>query len=170
MAKRRNGSKKTNAKTIVKWVAIGVGTILSIGAVTGIVTALANPATEKTLGSSAYARYILDDETGEALKEKASGLSTKSYYQLDGLKITLEEADVTYQVNYYDSDYKFMGVETYTADYQESEITSMQAQGAEYVRIEILPKNDTDGEIGIFEKGKYVDQIKVTVSLETDEK
>lgn len=160
------GKNKKTAKAVGKWVAIGLSCVAAVGAVFGIANLFKDD--YKTLKSSDYVRYTLDDKTGESDKEDQSGLTTKDYYSLKNLTIELQpDSDVTYQINYYDAQHNFLGVNSYdqdfTDDFAKDEIAAMEQQGAVDVRIEIIPNADEDGEIGAFEKSTYAKQLTVKV-------
>ena len=128
----------------------------------------------KTLVAQDYARYALNDTTGLADEEDLSAISTESFYKLEGLKITIEkDALIKYQVNYYDKDYAFLGVETLEKNFSEEDASAAEEIGAVYVKIEIIPLEDEDGVISALEKSGYVKQLTVEVSTakeETEEK
>lgn len=148
-----------------KWLAVTLAGITLTGAIVGLTIKVSNSETTKVLGASAYEVGLLDDTTGKPYEETdKSGLATKKYYDFDGLKIEVaKNATVKYQVNYYDSDKTFLAVQTLTDDYNSANIPSAAAN-AEFVKIEIIPTDDDDGKVGVFEKSGYVKQLTVTVA------
>ena len=148
-----------------KWLAVLLAGVTLTGAVVGLSVKVSKMDTTKELGSSAYSIGLLDDTTGKAYEEAdKSGLSTDKYYDLDGLKIEVDKnATVKYQVNYYDAEKNFLAVQTLTDDFDSANIPST-ASNAEYVRIEIIPLDDDNEKVGIFEKAGYVNQLTVTVA------
>lgn len=160
------GKNKKTAKAVGKWVAIGLACVAAVGAAFGIVKLVKGD--YETLKPRDYVRYTLDDETGEADKDDKSGLTTKGFYALKNLTIELDpDAEISYQINYYDAQHNFLGVNSYdqdfTDDFAKDEIAAMEQQGAVDVRIEIIPNADEDGEIGTFEKLTYAKQLTVKV-------
>lgn len=119
----------------------------------------------KTLGASDYARYTLN-AAGVANKDDKSGITTKEFIpleEIDTIKLA-EDAEVVYEMNYYKSDKTFVRMEWRNIDYDaETEAAGLAAEGIAYVRIEILPTADEDGEVGVFEKNDYVEQLTVTL-------
>ena len=155
-----------------KWLAIGLGGILAVGAIIAVTSAITKDASEKTreLTASDYALYVLDDTTGIADKEDQSNISSNAFYKIDDLEVELKkDATVKYQLNFYNEDKEFVKVETRSTDFDGSEIEGLKAQGVAFVRIEILPQGDTDGVVSIFEKKGYVDQLTVTVSKDVED-
>ena len=91
-------------------------------------------------------------------------MATNKYYDVEGLKVEVaKNATVKYQVNYYDEDKKFLAVQTLTEDFDSANMPS-EASTAEYVKIEIIPTDDDDGEVSLLEKSGYVKQVSVTVA------
>ena len=171
MAKRkakRTTKKQSGGVKALKYIAIAVVALVACGACYSLVQRFKKDdetSTVKTLVAQDYARYALDDTTGQANEENQSGISTSSFYNLDGLKITLaEDATVEYQVNYYDKEKAFLGVETLRKNYGDAESSAAKEMGAVYVRIEILPTADEDGVVSALEKSTYVKQLTVEVS------
>ena len=58
---------------------------------------------------------------------------------------------------------------TYKKDFDGEEVEALKAEGIKYVKLEIIPLEDEDEEVGIFEKRGYVKQLTVTVSTEDAE-
>ena len=149
-----------------KWIAVAVGGVVLAAAVIGLSVRVANSETTKELTASSYSVGLLDDTTGKKPTEDVDkgGLATKEYYKLDGLAIDLAtDAEIKYQVNYYDEEKNFLTVQTLTVDFEAVEIPEL-AQTAEYVKIEIIPMEDDDDSVSWFEKFGYVKQLTVTVA------
>ena len=161
---------KMKAKT--KKVAKIVGMILAVVVTLGAVVAIASKCdSEKTkeLGAFDYKIGQLSDIDGKSIKDDKSGLVSKDIYDIDGLTVELEkDAEVKYQLNFYDADKEWLSVSTYEEDFDGDQVETLKTIGAEYVRIEIIPLDDEDGKVGIFEKSTYVKQLTVTVSTEED--
>lgn len=92
--------------------------------------------------------------------EEAKDSMYTGFITSDGLEIELvKNADITYQVVYYDNQKEFISKSSvYSADFDNSTI----AETAEWVRIVATPTNDDDGEISLTEKYSYAKQITVT--------
>lgn len=125
----------------------------------------------KTVSTSAYSRGLLSDTTGKLPKEKEdidySGIHTNGYINVDGLICEIVTgAKIRYQINYYTEDYGFIGVVSMTTDYDSAEDAELQENGnfetAKYVKIEIIPTADPDGEVSIFEVASYAKLLNVT--------
>lgn len=161
MAKLRRFVKSDKAK----WLAVALAGVTLTAAVVGLSVKVSKQETTKELGASAYSIGLLDDETGKAFEEAdKSGLATTKYYDVEGLKVEVaKNATVKYQVNYYDEDKKFLAVQTLTEDFDSANMPS-EASTAEYVKIEIIPTDDDDGEVSLLEKSGYVKQVSVTVA------
>lgn len=164
---------KKGVKKWLKYVVLILVVMFALGATVTLITRCeTDTQTEKQLGALDYARYALNDETGQADKDDKSSVSSKDFYAIERIKCELVEgAKVKYQLNFYDEEYRFISVREYTQDFDGSgsEAEVLKAVGVKYVRIEILPPaDDADGEIGIFEKSGYVDQLKVTLFTESE--
>ena len=161
---------KAKYKKWIKWGGIALGAVFLVAATAGIATAVTKNQTEDTrnLTQFDYSCYVLDDITGKVDKTDASNISTNNYYSIDGLKCKLaKEAEITYQLNFYDEEKDFLSMQAYTDDFDGSEIESLKSQGVCYVRVEILPVGDADGEVSVLEKNGYVKQLTVTVEKDT---
>lgn len=149
----------------MKWLAVGLSLVSLTAAVVGLSVKVSKQETTKELGASAYAIGLLDDSTGKIHEEvDKSGLATTKFYNVDGLKVEVaKNATVKYQVNYYDKEKNFLAVQTLTEDFDSADIPSSAIE-AEYVKIEIVPTDDDDGEVSLLEKMGYVKQVAVTVA------
>lgn len=124
----------------------------------------------KTVRSSAYARGLLDDETGKLPSEDIdySGIHMKEFISVDGLKCELsEDAKIKYQINFFDEDYAFIGVTArlisdYDAAEDEELLSGGDYAGAKFALIEIIPTADADGVVTSTEVSKYAKQLTVT--------
>ena len=147
-----------------KWLAIGLGGILSAGLLVGVVSSFKNDEKTVTLSASDYAIYALDDETGLPDKEVKSNLTSAKFYSIDDLKCELaKDATIKYQLNYYSTEKEFISMEERAEDFNGDEIADLKLRGVAYVRIEIVPIADEDGVVSLFEKMGYVNQLTVTV-------
>lgn len=159
---------KAKTKRVFKAVLGVLVTVLTLGAVVSIFSKCSAEDT-KELNAFDYKVAVLDDATGKTVKDEKGGLVTKDMYLIDDLEIKLaKDADIKYQLNLYDEEKEWISVKTYTEDFDSSEIETLKATGARYVRIELIPEDDEDGEISLFEKSGYVKQATVTVSTETE--
>lgn len=96
------------------------------------------------------------DESGKIVEDDKSSLITKDFITVEGMKIELEEdAEITYKVFFYNEDQEFI-----SSQEGETEIV----EGAKYMRIQITPTADEDGEISLLEKSGYAKQLSVTVN------
>lgn len=151
-----------------KWLAIGLGGVLLIGATVAL-TKGADSDT-RTLGVGDYAIYALDDVTGLADKENKGNLSSNAFYSIDKFDVELaKDAQIKYQLNFYNANKEFIKMETRSNDFDRAEIEGLKGQGVAYVRVEILPIGDVDGVVSIFEKSGYVEQLTVTVKKDVKE-
>ena len=159
---------KAKYKKWIKWGGIALGAVAIVGAIVGITSAItASNEDTRVLTATDYALYALDDTTGIADTSSQCNVSTKGFYLLEGLECDLaKNATISYQVNYYDEDKQFIDCADYEEDYDGAEIEEWKLQGAVYVRIEIIPKGDSDGLVSAFEKNGYVEQLKVTITKE----
>lgn len=158
--------KKFLRSNRTKWIAVSIAGILMSVGIVGLAVKVSDMEATKTLGSSAYSIGLLDDTTGKLPSENVDkgGLRTTKFYKYEGLKCEIEsDSTIEYQVNFYDEDKKFLAVQTLQDDFDSSNIPT-EASTAKYVKIEIIPTEDDDGEVGILEKSGYVEQLKVTVT------
>lgn len=155
--------KKVGKAGIVAVVA-GVLAVAALAVSIGTNMRVSDKETTQALGSGAFAIGQLDDTTGKLLTgkyEDKSGLYTEKYYKSENLEIKLkEDAKIKYQVNYYDADKEFLSMAEFTDDYVETDAP----ETAKYVKIEIIPMEDDDDTVGVFEKGGYVGQATITVA------
>lgn len=163
-------AKKMKAKT-KKWLKVGcmiIATVLTLGVVVTIASRCDSSKT-KELGAFDYKIGALSDTDGKTVKDDKSGLVSKDIYDIDGLTVELaKDADVKYQLNFYDKDKEWLSVSTYSEDFDADKVEALKTIGAEYARIEIIPLEDEDGEVGLFEKSSYIKQVTVTVSTEEE--
>ena len=171
--KKRTAKKQSLGVKVLKRIAVSVCAFVLIGSAYSLVQRFKKDdetSTVKTLVVQDYARCTLNDTTGQINEEDESGLSTLDFYNVDGLKITIAaNATVEYQVNYYDADKAFLGVETLQKNYGDTEVSAAKEMGAVYVKIEIMPTADEDGVVSALEKSTYVSQLTVEVSTMTEE-
>ena len=105
-----NNLKKHIVADKVKWIAIFVIALALIGAVTTLFVKLDRQTTVTEIGAEAYVIGGLD-ENGEALEGNDS-IVTRSAFTTDGLKVTVaKDAAVTYALNFYDADGKFVSAD-----------------------------------------------------------
>lgn len=142
----------------------GVLAVAALAVSIGTNMRVSDKETTQTLGSGAFAIGQLDDTTGKLLTgedEDKSGLYTAKYYKSENLEIKLkEDATIKYQVNYYDADKEFLSMAEFTTDY----VATDAPETAAYVKIEIIPTEDDDDTVGVFEKGGYVGQAEIKVA------
>ena len=153
--------KKVGILAIVATVLAAIGTAASIGALAKV----DKLETTKELGASAFSVGMLDDETGKLPDEDVDkgGLYTAKYYTYEGMDFEfVKDATGEMQVNYFDEDKKFLGVQTWTADYDATKVIST-ASTAKYVKFEIIHTEDDDDTVSLLEKYDYVDQVKIVV-------
>ena len=162
---------RMKAKT-KKWFKIGgmvIAAVLTLGAVTTIASRCESE-DEKTLSTFDYEIGALSDTDGKKVKNDKSGLVSKDMYAIGGLSVDLEkDADVMYQLNFYDEEKAWVSQTTYKRDFDDSEVEALKAQGIAYVRVEIIPLEDEDETVSLLEKRGYVKQVTVTVE-EAEEK
>lgn len=148
-----------------------VGTIVAVAFTLGIVSTLASRCDaeeSKTLGMFDYEIGALSDTTGKKLKDDKTGLVAKDMYAIDGFTVEMvKDADVKYQLNFYDEDKVWVSATTYKRDFDGEEIEALKAQGIAYVRPEIVPLDDE--EVTVWEVRGYAKQLTVTVSTEKAE-
>ncbi len=113
----------------------------------------------KTLESTAYSIAALD-EAG-TVKESTTSLCTKESIKTKGLRCELKAgAQIRYQLFFYDSAGAFIGsTESLSINFNHTDVPG----NATSVRVMITPTADEDGEITIFEKGGYAEQLEITV-------
>lgn len=100
------------------------------------------------------------DESGKAIESKEA-LITKDFITVDGATFELEEdAKISYQVLCYNADKEYIA----TVDGPTDGTAVTFAEGTKYMRIQINPTADEDGEISLLEKSGYAKQLTVTVN------
>lgn len=152
----------SKAKSIIKKVALVLAGITAITAVAFGVKAIVdytkndlkeiNPGFEVgNLGSDG--KYVADE----------GSLYTKEAFGCYGLQVKPEfDSTVNYQLFYYDIlDNYISSSEVLSAGYS----AEAPLNGA-YARMVIMPRNDEDGKIGVFEKQGYVKQLNIKVKKE----
>lgn len=152
-----------------KWAKFAIFAVVAVVAL-GAISAISRNNDEKVLNGLAYETCRLDDTTGEKDKEDKSGISTKSFYeieQLQSIKIKDENVEgIEYYVNLYDADKTFIGVERQTGDFMAEDIAAAQARGAAYFKLEIVDTKDE--EISFLEQFALSNQVEV--KLDASEK
>ena len=95
--------------------------------------------------------------------EDECAIYTKDAFQSDGLIITPAfDNNIQYKVYYYDEVGNFLeSTDKLDNKYEGDKVDA-------YARIVIIPENDEDGKIGLFEKGKYADQLTIEVLKDQD--
>ena len=147
----------------LKWLAIALGAVTLIGAVSAITHS--DDKTQELKGRH-YEAHLLDDTTGEVNENNNGGISTVDYYkisQLESIKIA-DDAEVEYYVNLYDKDKKFIQVDKHKDDLTDDAFLLYEDLGAVYFKVEIVDTNDD--EISFFEKSALAREVKVTISKE----
>lgn len=172
-------AKRKGKKTSVLNVIISIAAVLTIaGAAVGLVQHFRGEkeAETRVLKSADFVRCAISTETGEALTDDISGVSTDDFYYIDdNFNVTLDkDATITYSLFYYDEEFNFVdfdeGIED---DFEDSNIDpkNMKSNDIVYVKIMLEPVSDADG-VSVSEKAGYVSQAEVTVStkaVETEE-
>lgn len=144
----------------------GIAAIALTGAIAGGVALkkVNGQITTATLSTSAYTVGTLSDMDGKVDKAEKCGLFTEKYYDLENAEIKIEEkATVSVYANLYDKDKAFLKVVKISTDGKVSE-SAQDSSTAQYVRFEIIPEDDSDGKISLFEKGGYAKQVTITVN------
>lgn len=122
-----------------------------------------NLETTEKVNWTQYSRGLLDDSTGKLPRESEdidySGIHMKNYINADGLKCELaKDANIKYEINYFDEDHEFISVSKHLVDYDGSN----NPENARYALIEIVPTADSDGVVSSFEVMGYAKQLTVT--------
>lgn len=145
---------------------IAIGAIAVTGCIAGCVALGKVNKDDKTKTLTAFNFTVgkLDDTTGKVVSGNKSQLFTEKYYDLENLVIKYDKnAEVKVDLNYYDEDKEFLAHEVLDVDYDPSDIPAA-ATNAEFVRIEIIPLEDADGEVKLFERVGYVSQVTIKVN------
>lgn len=156
--KRLTEKKKNN----LKWGLTIVSIILSIVTLVSLCVGLGNIATTRTLKSTDYGIGTIS-ATG-IVQDSKQNIYSKDTYSVEDMVIELEEnASITYKLAFYNIDGEFVSMtDAQSADF---DTTNVPATATEF-RILITP-NAVDGEaveLNIFNMGKYVSQLKVTIN------
>jgi hypothetical protein len=143
--------------------------IIAVLLVTTVVAFVKISKIEKTkdLGVTAFEIGMLNAEDG---KEAKSDFALRSSYQKADKfnKITLaEDADVTYQIFYFNADKKFIGksnaLSAETTELTKTFTVSGATENVRYYRVVVIVP-DTKDEVTILNMGTYLKQITVTVN------
>lgn len=167
-------AKRKGKKTSVLNVIVSIAAVLTIaGAAVGLVQHFRGEkeAETRVLKSADFVRCALDSE-GNVATDDISAISTKDFYYIDDLKVTLDkDATITYTLNYYDEDFVLHSTKDFDENFDGDSIEDLKNDGVVYVKIELVPISDADG-VSVSEKAGYVSQAEVTVStkaVETEE-
>ena len=159
MARKRNFRKigKNKARFIVVFSLIA---LLLIGMASTMITLDKQIGTE-TLNAGAYKVGTLN--ASGKYEEDEGSIYTSDYYNVEGLEITIvDDATVSYDIYYYDKDYKYLSVVSgQTEDYT---YTAPNSSAPVYFRLVITPTNDDS--INLVEKVKYANQLMVKFDKE----
>lgn len=143
--------------------------IIAVLLVTTVVAFVKISKIEKTkdLGVTAFEIGMLNAEDG---KEAKSDFAIRSSYQKADKfnKITLaEDADVTYQIFYFNADKKFIGksdaLSAETTELTKTFTVSNATENVRYYRVVVIVP-DTKDEVTILNMGTYLKQITVTIN------
>ena len=146
-------AKKANWKTILIGTLAGLGVLLGGGS---LIRQISNENT-KELPSYSYTIGAVTDD-GDFDKDDASSITSDKLKVKNLVSIEIEEdADVKVYVHWYNDDGDFLSSAEVTGETPEA------PEGAESFRVEIVPTDDDDGEVGTFEKGTYANMVTVTL-------
>ena len=131
-----------------------VGICLLLASMVVIAVRLGKIDKTRELRSTSWSIGRIDDTTGKVDSTDKSDLFTNTFLKVEDLKVEVKEnAKVTVQINFYTEDKTFIEDAT--------DLTSIPAT-AKYARIEIVPTEDNDGKVSIFERLGYIKQVTVT--------
>ena len=156
MAKFNLRSKRTWKKIL----SIGLGILLTVGAVVGI-SALTRKSEETR--KEINPKYAIGGltEQGKYLETEES-IYTKDAFECQGLDIELDfRSNVSYRVFFYNEDSEFVSSTSKLIANYDEETTPVVAK---FARIVITPNDDT--EIKWYEKAGYANQLTISVSKE----
>ena len=151
-------------KTKTKMTIIFVAIIALMAAVIGVGVKVSKIEKTKELGAMSYGTI---DTTGKEAKSdyalRTAHLEAKKFN-----KITIaENADITYQVFYYNADKEFIGKSNaLSADMTEipaTQTVNSATENVKYYRVVILVP-DTKDKVTLLNRGNYVKQLTVTVN------
>lgn len=146
--------QKANLKVILVAGVSGLALILSAGSIVRQVT---NEDTKELRNSAFSVAAVTEDGK---LDSEATDSLTSDKQALSKL-VSVEKAEgakAQVFVHYYDED----GVFISTAEVTDKLEAESAPEGADTFRVEVVPE-DEDGKISIFEKGDYLDLVKVTL-------
>ena len=151
--------RKHKTADAVKWVVVFLLVIGLIGAVITLFVMLDRQTTVTEIGAEQYMIGGLDDEGAAA--EGDTSIVTRGTFTTDGLKVELaDEAEVTYELYFYDADGEFVSkTAALSADFN-GEIP----ENAEYAKCVITPTADEDGKVDLTEVLGYAGQVTITVN------
>lgn len=157
MAKRKRAKKRNKQQK--KWlagIAVALVAVLAIGAV----TAIARGNDEgKELSSWFDFEVGAVDETGKFDKDAETNI-VSDLIKVEGMKIELDNEDLSYEVHYYDEDETYISSTTaMTLDFDASE--AVLPDLAVYARVEIT--HAEDDEITFGERLEYLKDVTVTI-------
>lgn len=152
-------AKAKGKKKVWKIVGIVLAAVLALGAIFTIFKA----DDEKKLNAFDYEIAAVDSEG--KVYESDTAIVTKDMVSVNDLKVEYtEDAEVEFRVHLYDEDGKYLSsTEWLQEDY---EYKATEGSTAVNAHIEVRPLDDNDGRVGFFEKGGYVNDIKVTYNPE----
>ena len=97
-------------------------------------------------------------EDGEIDKGEKTSIVSDELKVKDLVSIEIaEDAEVQVFIHWYNEDGDWM------SKVQVTDGTPVAIEGAETFRVEIVPTEDEDGEVGVFEKGTYAKLVTVTL-------
>lgn len=144
---------------MVKWIITFIVGLLLIAAVVALFIKLDRQTTTTTIGGEAYSIGTID-ENGD-YKEGDTAIYMRKAITTDGLKCELkDDANIKYQLFFYDKDGKFISA---SAE-QTSDWSGEIPDNAESVKIMITPTADEDGKVSLMEVLGYANQLTVTVN------
>lgn len=156
MAKRKKGKKlNKQQKNWLVGIAVVLGAVLAIGAV----TAIARGNEEEVLSSWFDFEVGAVDETGKFDRDAETNIVSK-LIEVEGMKIELDNEDLSYEVHYYDEDETYISsTAAMTLDFDANE--AVLPDLAVYARVEIT--HAEDDEITFGERLEYLKDVTVTI-------
>ena len=145
------------AKKNFKFWLIGLIAVAGLAVGSGSLARQFSKEKTKELSSSDYSIGAVTD-AGTFDKEDKTSITSDEYKVKDLVSIEVDEgAPVNVYVHWYNEDDEFISSTEVTGGEIEA------PEGAETFRAEIVPTEDEDGKITIFEKGGYADYVTVTL-------
>ena len=149
---------KKKTEKALKIGAIVLGAVLVVGSIVAITRETGD---EKTLNRWTNFEVAAVDDKGDYDKDAETNI-VSVLVEVDGLKVELDNEDLSFEVHYYDKDEEYISSTSALTEYDATDGETVIPDGAKYARVEITHADDD--EITFGERLDYLKDVTVTIA------